>query len=178
MMSGTARSAGARSCRGTFLRGDQLDLILQPKLAPFQSSEFELISRAGGNHRLDLLVELTMLTLERIDPQGRFVVVHSLAGAFTANGAGAQGAGLHGASGEPNRSRETKQENRDLLDASLASMKGMRPMEKAQAEALESKHAALHALIDEEEHRPHPDEDLLHRLKKEKLKLKDELLGH
>jgi len=51
-------------------------------------------------------------------------------------------------------------------------------MDKAQAEALESKHQALHSLIDEEEHRPHPDEDLLHRLKKEKLRLKDELAGH
>ena len=51
-------------------------------------------------------------------------------------------------------------------------------MDKVQAESLVSKHAALHALIDEEEHRPHPDEDLLHRLKKEKLKLKDELAGH
>ena len=51
-------------------------------------------------------------------------------------------------------------------------------MDKATAEALESKHAALHALIDEEEHRTHPDEDLLHRLKKEKLRLKDELAGH
>lgn len=51
-------------------------------------------------------------------------------------------------------------------------------MDKAQAETLESKHAALHALIDQEEHRAHPDEDLLHRLKKEKLKLKDALSGH
>jgi uncharacterized protein YdcH (DUF465 family) len=51
-------------------------------------------------------------------------------------------------------------------------------MDKASVEALESKHAALHALIDEEEHRAHPDEDLLHRLKKEKLRLKDELAGH
>jgi hypothetical protein len=51
-------------------------------------------------------------------------------------------------------------------------------MEKAVVEELESKHAALHALIEEEEHRPHPDEDLLHRLKKEKLKLKDALAGH
>ena len=51
-------------------------------------------------------------------------------------------------------------------------------MDKGIAEALESKHAALHALIDEEEHRTHPDEDLLHRLKKEKLKLKDEMAGH
>jgi hypothetical protein len=51
-------------------------------------------------------------------------------------------------------------------------------MDKAQVEALESKRQALHALIDEEELRPHPDEDLLHRLKKEKLRLKDEIAGH
>ncbi|MEO7749808.1 MAG: YdcH family protein [Sphingomicrobium sp.] len=42
---------------------------------------------------------------------------------------------------------------------------------------LESKHAALHSMIEEEEHRAHPDDDLLHRLKKEKLRLKDELAG-
>jgi hypothetical protein len=54
----------------------------------------------------------------------------------------------------------------------------MTPMDKAPVEELASKHAALHALIDEEEHRPHPDEDLLHRLKKEKLRLKDAMLGH
>lgn len=51
-------------------------------------------------------------------------------------------------------------------------------MSEANVEELESKHAALHALIDEEEHRAHPDEDLLHRLKKEKLRLKDEMSGH
>ncbi len=51
-------------------------------------------------------------------------------------------------------------------------------MDTAQVEELESKHAALHALIEEEEHRSHPDDDLLHRLKKEKLRLKDELAGH
>ena len=51
-------------------------------------------------------------------------------------------------------------------------------MEKAQVEELSSKHAAIHAMIDEEEHRPHPDEDLLHRLKKEKLRLKDQMAGH
>ncbi len=51
-------------------------------------------------------------------------------------------------------------------------------MEKAMVEELEFKHAALHSLIEEEEHRTHPDEGLLHRLKKEKLRLKDELNGH
>ena len=56
--------------------------------------------------------------------------------------------------------------------------KGIAPMDKAQADSLSSKHQALHAMIDEEEHRPHPNEDLLHQLKKEKLKIKDELAGH
>ena len=51
-------------------------------------------------------------------------------------------------------------------------------MDKPHVEALASKHAALHAIIDAEEHRPHPDDDLLTRLKKEKLRLKDELVGH
>ena len=51
-------------------------------------------------------------------------------------------------------------------------------MDNGHVEALASKHAALHAKIDSEEHRPHPDEDLLHRLKKEKLRLKDAITGH
>jgi len=51
-------------------------------------------------------------------------------------------------------------------------------MDKAQVDSLSSKHQSLQSMIDEEEHRPHPDEDLLHRLKKEKLKIKDELAGH
>ncbi|MEO7635534.1 MAG: YdcH family protein [Sphingomicrobium sp.] len=51
-------------------------------------------------------------------------------------------------------------------------------MDQGIVEELESKHAALHTMIEEEEHRSHPDEDLLHRLKKEKLRLKDELAGH
>jgi uncharacterized protein YdcH (DUF465 family) len=59
-----------------------------------------------------------------------------------------------------------------------SAVEGSAPMNKAMAEELESKHAALHAIIEEEEHRTHPDEGLLHRLKKEKLRLKDELAGH
>ncbi|HXH52804.1 MAG TPA: YdcH family protein [Sphingomicrobium sp.] len=61
---------------------------------------------------------------------------------------------------------------------SLVFTKGMAPMDKAHVEELASKHAALDALIDEEEHRPLPDIIRLHELKKEKLRLKDELAGH
>jgi hypothetical protein len=51
-------------------------------------------------------------------------------------------------------------------------------MNQAQVEALASKHAALHAKIATEEHRAHPDDRLLHQLKKEKLALKDAITGH
>jgi hypothetical protein len=54
----------------------------------------------------------------------------------------------------------------------------MAPMHKAHVEELETQHAALAAQIDEEEHRPLPDMIKLHDLKKEKLRLKDELAGH
>ena len=51
-------------------------------------------------------------------------------------------------------------------------------MDKAHVEALSSKHAALQARIDQEEHRRQPDDALVHQLKKEKLRLKDTLVGH
>lgn len=53
--------------------------------------------------------------------------------------------------------------------------KGNDTMENAHVDALASKHAALQAKIDAEEQRPHPDDVVLHQLKKEKLKLKDEM---
>ena len=41
--------------------------------------------------------------------------------------------------------------------------------------ALETKHATLDRKIADEEHRPVPDSTLLHDLKKQKLKIKEEL---
>jgi hypothetical protein len=76
---------------------------------------------------------------------------------------------------------EARQTQRKVIYSALLftrSRKELAPMDKAQAETLASKHAALHAMIDEEEHQPHPNEDLLHQLKKEKLRLKDVLAGH
>ena len=68
---------------------------------------------------------------------------------------------------------------RDLIVSCQSTlMKGMTPMDQSQVDALEQQHAQLEALIDEEEHRPHPDDIRLHELKKEKLKIKDELVGH
>lgn len=50
-------------------------------------------------------------------------------------------------------------------------------MQEAHLSALEQKHATLDARIAEENQRPHPDDTLLAKLKKEKLKLKEELNG-
>lgn len=51
-------------------------------------------------------------------------------------------------------------------------------MDNPHVEALANKHAALQSKIEQEENRAHPDDDLLHRLKKEKLYLKDAIVGH
>jgi hypothetical protein len=50
-------------------------------------------------------------------------------------------------------------------------------MHQAHVSALEAKHASLEAQIDEESHRPMPDSARLARLKKEKLKVKEEISG-
>jgi len=50
-------------------------------------------------------------------------------------------------------------------------------MVDAHVAALSEKHAYLESQIDQEVHRPLPDNILLAQLKKEKLRLKDELIG-
>ena len=82
--------------------------------------------------------------------------------------------------GSPERGAGARQTMRKVVYSATLSFvtKGTALMDKAQVEELASRHAALHAMIDEEENRTHPDEDLLHRLKKEKLRLKDEMAGH
>ena len=50
-------------------------------------------------------------------------------------------------------------------------------MHQAHVSALEAKHAGLEARIDEESQRPLPDTATLARLKKEKLKVKEEMAG-
>jgi len=45
-------------------------------------------------------------------------------------------------------------------------------------DSLKIKHADLEAKIADEERRPHPDDEIIHDLKKQKLRIKDELFGH
>ena len=51
-------------------------------------------------------------------------------------------------------------------------------MQTAHMDALTQKHAGIEARIVEETLRPHPDDTLVARLKKEKLRIKDTLTGH
>lgn len=44
--------------------------------------------------------------------------------------------------------------------------------------SLRSKHAAIDNAIDDEEHRPHPDDLRIVELKREKLRIKDQIAGH
>jgi hypothetical protein len=45
-------------------------------------------------------------------------------------------------------------------------------------DSLKAKHQDLENLIEEEEARPRPDEDKIHELKRQKLRIKDEIAGH
>jgi hypothetical protein len=44
-------------------------------------------------------------------------------------------------------------------------------------DALRAKHAEIDRMIQEEEHRPHPDDNALAELKRQKLRIKDEIAG-
>jgi len=94
----------------------------------------------------------------------------------TVTGRGIDGMGA----GDAEALQRARQIRRFVIYSSLVSpaTKGMTPMDQSQVAALEEKHAHLEALIDEEEHRPHPDDIRLHELKKEKLRVKDEMVGH
>jgi hypothetical protein len=48
-------------------------------------------------------------------------------------------------------------------------------MTEPHLESLKVKHADLEARIADEERRPHPDDDIIHQLKKQKLRIKDTL---
>ena len=48
-------------------------------------------------------------------------------------------------------------------------------MTEPHLESLKIKHADLEARIADEEARPHPDDDIIHDLKKQKLRIKDTL---
>jgi hypothetical protein len=59
----------------------------------------------------------------------------------------------------------------------IGARRGETGMHQAHVSALEAKHAGLEAQIDEETHRPMPDTATLNRLKKEKLRIKEEIAG-
>ncbi|MGF1629803.1 MAG: YdcH family protein [Kiloniellaceae bacterium] len=44
--------------------------------------------------------------------------------------------------------------------------------------SLRTKHAAIESAIDDESHRPHPDDLRIIELKREKLRIKDQIAGH
>lgn len=48
-------------------------------------------------------------------------------------------------------------------------------MNQGHISSLESRHAELEAKLEQENNRPHPDDDVIHRIKKQKLHLKDML---
>jgi hypothetical protein len=157
------------------------NLVFQQQFAFLQSGDFELIGGPVQAERLDLLVKTTMFRLQHFEHLAGIIIIHpaqftAVATArhqLTRNDAPARTKGRTMLQDGDKRS-----ETCFTLAVSSQPKKGMTPMDQAQVESLEQKHAALEAQIDEEEHRPHPDDIRLHELKKEKLRIKDEITGH
>src|SRR5215207_3290491 len=58
---------------------DHLDLVLEPELALFQASDFELVGVPAGFERGNLLIKAAMLGLEHVELRPwRLIVVHQL----------------------------------------------------------------------------------------------------
>jgi hypothetical protein len=75
----------------------------------------------------------------------------------------------------PSKPERLSQESRSSL--SPAHHEEEMGMANAHISALQSKHAELDARIEREEHRPQPDMTILAQLKKQKLKVKEEITG-
>lgn len=58
------------------------------------------------------------------------------------------------------------------------SLNGDYPMQSSHVEALKAKHAGLDARLHQEQIRPSPDIAMIQQLKKEKLKIKEELAAN
>jgi len=55
---------------------DQLDLVLESKLAFLEARDLELIGHAVGNQRLNLFVQSAVFCLQHLELRARLVVVH------------------------------------------------------------------------------------------------------
>lgn len=120
-----------------------------------------------------------MLGLEQEQDLSRIVIVHELF-YISATGTSLAAKTMVGGSAAISRFIGTRQTARIVIycRVTFVDRKGTQPMDQGQVASLENKHASLEAMIDEEEHRPHPDDIKLHQLKKEKLRVKDVLTGH
>jgi uncharacterized protein YdcH (DUF465 family) len=83
-----------------------------------------------------------------------------------------------GSAGRIELNHETSRSIRDLIDSSPTREWRKASMDKAHVEALVQKHAAIDAQLQAESHRRTPDMTLVTRLKKEKLRLKDDMVSY
>ncbi|MGI4731221.1 MAG: YdcH family protein [Janthinobacterium lividum] len=155
-----------------------LDLVAEPELAFFEPGDLDLIGRSGGAQGIDGGVEVPVLRPQRLDPARDLIVVH--------------------ATPPPDRylprRRRARPKRIDPQNASFdaftkwegalfadrwfngfPSGEEKLPMHTAHQSALQAKHAGLDRRIADEEQRPLPDQTTLHDLKKQKLKLKEEI---
>jgi hypothetical protein len=164
------------------------DAILQGKLLPLQSRDLQLVGKRAGLKGGYRIIQIAMFDLQQFYLLPDTVVVHGapmdVQYVFKPDSPAT--------SASPERKwsaakwmlfRKTACGKHVLLSAlALVSRNGSTLLAASKKEiavsenhlsALRLKHAELEAQLELEETRPHPDDDLIHRLKKQKLQLKD-----
>lgn len=155
--------------------------VLQRQLFALKPRDLQLVRQGFVLQRLDGCIKITMLYPQQFELLANTFVVHTATHKPPRNGWPAPIA-----RSVPFGALSTRQTlifmiylhcpimSRDIPAVRLSTGKE-KAVNQGHVSALQSKHAELEAQIELENNRPHPDDDLVHRLKKQKLQIKDAL---
>jgi hypothetical protein len=162
---------------------DRGDPILQHELALFQPGHLQLVGKAPLLARMsqcrDRDIEIAMLAAEQREPLAQFLFVHAdlsgqspLATALSHahNKALCKLAILWFVTWSAARSAQAYE---SLLGSN--NRQGDNPMQSSHVDALKAKHAGLEVRLHEEQIRPAPDIAMIQQIKKQKLRIKEEI---
>jgi hypothetical protein len=157
------------------------NLVLQAELPLFQPRDLQLIRRRRASQRLDRCIEIAVFDTKIVKPRFLFGIGYVHSSSRRPRYPNRQTQDIDKAAsdrranqcGWPIGGRHLKAAGPHISDRSTKEM----GMQQAHLSALETKHADLDARIAEENQRPHPDDGLISRLKKEKLRLKEAIVG-
>jgi hypothetical protein len=150
---------------------DHGDFILEAELAPLHAGDLKLVGQGLFHQHRNGEVQIAMLVAQMGEPGLPFLRL----------GIGHRGAFSFRRSLSPFAASDAFHARQDMsfvINSPCLSPQGDMRMDTSHITALETKHAGLDRLIQEERTRPAPDEILIAQWKKQKLKIKEALQLH